>query len=94
MRRRLLSAKEFIVNTLTSKNALWCRSPQKPSALTSRRAPSWILDVKLVRDSPDKGCSSSTVDTLGHVSISSCAVRFLSSLCLKDGYPPRLQLRA
>ena len=94
MRRWLLSAKGFIVNTLTSKNVLWCRSPQKPSALTSRRAPSWILDVKLVRDSPDRGCSSGSVDTLGHISISSCATKSLSSLCLKDGYPPRLQLRA
>ena len=92
MRRRLLGARGL--NTLTLKNALWYWSPQNPSALTSRRAPSCLLEVRYVSDSPERGCRSSSVDTLGQVSLISCAVRSLISLCLKAGSPPRGQLRA
>ena len=47
-----------------------------------------------MRVSPERGCSSGSVDTQGHVSLSSCAVKSLISLCLKAGKPPHGQLRA
>ena len=47
-----------------------------------------------MRVSLERGCSSSSVDTLGHVSLNSCAVKSLGSVCLRDRYPPQLQLSA
>ena len=47
-----------------------------------------------MRVSPERGCSSGSVDTQGHVSLSTCAeIKSLISLCLKAGKPPRRQLR-
>ncbi len=43
---------------------------------------------------PVRGCKTGSMDTLGQVSLSNCAVKSLISLCLRAGKPPRGQLRA
>ena len=79
--RQLLGARGL--KTLTSKNARWCLSPQKPCARTSRRAPSSELEVLCESLSPVIGCRGGSV-----ASDNNFAVRSLMSLCLIEGNPP------
>ena len=56
------------LNTRTSKKALSFREPQKPSAATSKRAPS-ELTVEAGRFCPDTGFNVGSVQTLEHTSV-------------------------
>ena len=46
-----------------------------------------------MRVSPVSGFKSGSMDTLGQVSLSNCAVKYLISLCLRAGKPTLVQLR-
>ena len=75
------------LNTRTSKKALSFREPQKPSAATSKRAPS-ELTVEAGRFCPDTGFNVGSVQTLEHTSEIKDAVISLTSLWRKEGKPP------
>ena len=79
--------------TFTSKKTLWLLYPQKPSAATSRRAPSAVVVVRSSKFLPDSGCSGGSRLTLCHTSFWRLADRSQRSLCLKVGNPPYGQER-
>ena len=56
------------------------RPPQKPLAAMSKRAPSFALQVALVRNSPVIGCRSGSMQTSLQTSVRRLAVRSLISL--------------
>ena len=55
-------------------------SPQKPCALTSRRAPCFEFEESCNSSSPVKACNSGSIHTLVQTSVNRLAVKSLRSL--------------
>ena len=76
------------LKTLTSKNALSYRPPQKPLAAICSLAPSSVTAEAPVMGSPVIGCSVGSMQTSLHTSDSQHPTVPRTSLCLIEGKPP------
>ena len=83
----------WVENSHIEKGCVKIVSPE-PICLHIESIVSILTAVACIISSPSRGCRWGSADTLGHTCDSMPAMMFLSSLCLRIGKPPWLQLRA